>query len=100
MSTGMLRRELLKLINNDINRFFVFSPSELKNSINCKGNAPKLDILNQFKEDPIIEKVKESDLYQIVKNQDIYDKKNNIISPISDLIDSYLGIIKIYSQLK
>ena len=99
-ATGILKSKLTTLTDS-IQKIFVFSPSELKNAIGCKGNASKIDIYNQFKEDPIIPNAKKSDLYKLI-NQDngiIFNGKN-IKSPYMDMIDSYLPIVKIFNIFK
>ena len=100
-STGILKHALLtRVLNGDADRLFVFSPSELKNAIGCKGNANKMDIFNKFKEDPIIETVKESDLHKAVLNEKWIVQGEKIVSPIIDMVDSFLGVVKIYQLLK
>lgn len=99
-ATGILKSKFTTLTDS-IQKIFVFSPSELKNAIGCKGNASKIDIYNQFKEDPIIPNAKKSDLYKLI-NQDkgiIFNGKN-IKSPYMDMIDSYLPIVKIFNTFK
>ena len=99
-ATGIVKSKLLTLTDT-IQKVFVFSPSELKNAIGCKGNASKIDVYNQFKKNPIIEAAKKSDLYKLL-NQDegvIFNGKN-IKSPYMDMVDSYLPIVKIYNILK
>lgn len=100
-STGILKNQIItQLLNNEHDRFFIFSPSELKNAINCKGNANKQDILAKFKSDPIIESVKKSDLFTLLHKEDWVIEKDKILSPIIDMTDAYLGIAKIYALLK
>jgi Holliday junction resolvasome RuvABC endonuclease subunit len=101
-STGILKHEILtKILNNNADRLFIFSPSELKNAIGCKGNASKLDIFYQFKNDPQLESLKDSDLYNAIHNENwIINDDDKIISPIIDMVDATLGIIKIYQLLK
>lgn len=100
-STGMLKHELLtKILKNNTDRFFIFSPSELKNSIGCKGNANKMDIFNQFKNDPIIPELKNSDLFKAINKEKWMINGDKIISPVIDMIDSTLGILKIYQLSK
>lgn len=100
-ATGLLKGEIVKkLLDYKIENFFIFSPSELKNAIGCKGNATKIEILQKFKTDPIIESVKSSDLYKAVNSEDWIIEKEKIISPIVDMVDSYLGITKVYQILK
>lgn len=99
-ATGIIKSKLLTLTDS-IQKIFVFSPSELKNAIGCKGNASKIDVYNKFKDDPVIEKAKQSDLYKLL-NQDegvIFNGKN-VKSPYMDMVDSYLPIVKIYNILK
>ena len=70
-STGILKHQIVtQILNNSTDRFFIFSPSELKNAINCKGNANKQDILAKFKSDPIIESVKKYDLFTLLHKED------------------------------
>jgi len=97
----MLKQKIVdKILSGDADRFFVFSPSELKNAIGAKGNANKLDIFNKFIEDPILEQVKKSDLYKLITAENWIIKDSKVASPIIDMIDSYLGIVKIYELLK
>lgn len=100
-STGILKHELLtRVLKNNADRLFIFSPSELKNAIGCKGNANKMDILNQFKSDPQIEALRESALYKAVHTESWIVNGDKIVSPIIDMVDSVLGIIKIYNLSK
>lgn len=97
-ATGMLKQQLAnRLLNNNLDRFFIFSPSELKNALGCKGNANKHDILAKFKSDPIIEPVKNSDLFKLIAQEDWVVEGDKILSPIVDMVDSFLGVAKIYS---
>ena len=99
-ATGILKSKLSKLTDS-VDKIFVFSPSELKNAIGCKGNASKIDVYNKFKEDPIIPNVKKSDLYKLIQNsEDIIFNGKNIKSPYMDMIDSYLPIVKIFNIFK
>lgn len=100
-STGILKIKLIEeVLNNQHERLFVFSPSELKNAIGAKGNAGKIDIFNKFKTDPVIESVKESDLFKAVNSQKWIQNGEKIVSPIIDMVDSYLGVAKIYQLSK
>lgn len=99
-STGILKHQIItQLLQNKHDRFFIFSPSELKNAIKCKGNANKQEILAKFKSDPIIDFVKNSDLFKLVHKEDWVLEKGKILSPIIDMTDSYLGIVKTYELL-
>lgn len=99
-ATGILKSKLLNLTDS-VQKVFVFSPSELKNAIGCKGNASKIDVFLKFIEDPIISNVKNSDLYKLIqKEKDIIFNGKNIKSPYMDMIDSYLPIVKIYNIYK
>jgi hypothetical protein len=87
-------------LDGDSRRLYIFSPSELKNAIGAKGNANKYEIYQQFKLDPKIETVKQSDLYQLInKYEDLVLKGQEIKSPFSDMIDSYLAALKIHEIL-
>lgn len=103
-STGIVRKEINDLLlKGNISRFFVFTPGELKNSIDCKGNAGKLDVFDKFLDDPIIDSVKDSDIYKFIKDNRDHDyvvKNNNIKHPWDDLIDAYLCVLKIYRSFK
>jgi Holliday junction resolvasome RuvABC endonuclease subunit len=100
-STGILKHELLtRVLKNNAERLFIFSPSELKNAIGCKGNANKMDILNQFKSEPQIEELKNSDLFKAVHTENWIVQGDKIVSPIIDMVDSVLGVIKIYQLSK
>jgi Holliday junction resolvasome RuvABC endonuclease subunit len=100
-STGILKHELLtQVLKGNADRLFIFSPSELKNAIGCKGNANKMDIFNQFKNDPQLESVKNSDLYKAINNEKWIVQGDKILSPIIDMVDSYLGVMKIYQLSK
>jgi Holliday junction resolvasome RuvABC endonuclease subunit len=100
-STGILKHELLtRVLKNNADHLFIFSPSELKNAIGCKGNASKMDVFNQFKEDPQIEALRESDLYKAVHAESWTVNGDKIVSPIIDMVDAVLGIIKIYNLSK
>lgn len=96
-STGILKIKLIEeVLKNQHERLFVFSPSELKNAIGAKGNAGKLDIFEKFKSDPLIEEVKKSDLFKAVNSQKWIQNGEKIVSPVIDMVDSYLGVAKIY----
>jgi hypothetical protein len=100
-STGILKHELLtRVLKNNADRLFIFSPSELKNAIGCKGNANKMDIFNQFKSEPQIEAIKSSDLYKAVNAEKWIVQGDKILSPVIDMVDSVLGIIKVYQLSK
>lgn len=100
-ATGIIKREIVKeLLLGDLSKFFIFSPSELKNAIGCKGNASKHDILAKFKSEPIIEETKKSDLFKLVNTETWIVEKEKILSPIIDMVDAYLGVVKIYELSK
>jgi hypothetical protein len=95
-ATGMLKQKLVdEILDGDSSRFFVFSPGELKNAIGCKGNANKLDIFTKFSTSPILESVKDSDLFKLTTDEKWIVKDSHVMSPFMDMIDSYLGIVKI-----
>jgi Holliday junction resolvasome RuvABC endonuclease subunit len=100
-ATGILKRDIVKeLLNGDLSKFFIFSPSELKNALGCKGNASKHDILAKFKTEPIIEETKKSDLFKLINQENWIIEKDKILSPIIDMVDAYLGVAKIYELSK
>lgn len=99
-ATGIIKNKIVEeILSGDCSRFFVFSPSELKNAIGCKGNAKKTDILNRFLDDPIIESVRTSDLYRAIETEEWIREGEHIKSPIMDMVDSYLGVVKIHQIL-
>lgn len=70
-------------------KLFVYSPSEIKKFFCGKGNADKLKVLNSFKSSDD-ELLKQTDYYKFVLNNNVMDKKGvKIISPITDINDSY-----------
>lgn len=100
-ATGILKRDIVKeLLNGDLSKFFIFSPSELKNALGCKGNANKHNILSKFKTEPIIEETKKSDLFKLINQENWIIEKEKILSPIIDMVDAYLGVAKIYELSK
>ncbi len=100
-ATGILKKAIVEeILGGDTDRFFIFSPSELKNALGCKGNANKKDVFTKFKEDPILDKAKSSDLHKLIMTEDWAENGDKIASPIIDMIDSYLGVVKIYNLSK
>lgn len=100
-ATGIIKNKLVdSILDGDTDRFFVFSPSELKNAIGCKGNAGKMDVFQKFIDDPIIESVKQSDLYKAIQKEDWISNGTTVKSPIMDMVDAYLGVVKIHQILK
>lgn len=99
-STGIFKEKLVReILKGDTSRLFVFSPGELKNSIGCKGNANKMSIFEAFTSDPILEETKQSDLYLAANSEDWIIEKDKVLSPLMDMIDAYLGIVKIHHIL-
>jgi hypothetical protein len=99
--TGILKQAILKeLLNNKLELMFVFSPSELKNSIGEKGNCGKLEVFEAFMDDPMIEGIENHHFYQFIQvNKDeLYKPGKEVKSPIMDMIDSYLSILKLRSM--
>ena len=96
-ATGIIKTKIVEqVLNGDCHRFFVFSPGELKNAIGCKGNSKKKEVYDKFITDPIISSVKSSDLYLALKSEDWIANREAIKSPFMDMIDSFLGVVKIY----
>jgi hypothetical protein len=102
IATGMVRKAILdRVLNGDADRLYIFSPGELKNAIGAKGNANKFEIFEHFKRDPKIEAVKQSSLYQLINRYEDYILKGTEVkSPFSDMVDSYLAVLKIHESLK
>jgi hypothetical protein len=99
-ATGMLRKRMLdSTLNGQGQSLFVFSPGELKNAIGAKGNAGKFDVFKQFKDSPML--ANGSALHRaILKYEDQIVKDENVKSPFTDMIDSYLAVLKIHESLK
>ena len=105
--TGIIRRDLLvNVLRSDAKKMFIFPPSELKNTIGCKGNAKKDKIFDAFVDDPMIESVKDDEFwkYLSMNTKDDYVRHVNgsdvtIGSPFNDIIDSYLSVLKFYNEL-
>lgn len=99
-STGMLRKKILdSTLAGKEESVFIFSPGELKNAIGAKGNAGKFDVYQAFLANP--GPAHNSDLYLAInKYQDQIVKAQEIKSPFTDMIDSYLAVLKIYEILK
>jgi len=99
-STGMLKKSILeKILTGHSDNMFIFSPGELKNAIGAKGNAGKYDIFTQFKDFP--GPALGSDLHStILKYEDTIVNDQQVKSPFSDMIDSYLAVLKIHESLK
>lgn len=100
-STGMLRKAILdEVLAGHGEKVFIFSPGELKNAIGAKGNAGKLDIFHAFLNNP--SPGTNSQLYQMInKYEDQIVKANgkDIKPPFTDMVDSYLAVLKIYELL-
>jgi hypothetical protein len=59
-----------------------------------------MDIFNQFKQEPVIEAIRESDLFKAAHQENWIVQGDKIVSPIIDMVDSVLGILKIYQLSK
>ena len=107
-ATGILKRDIVfDLISSDLNKFFIFTPSELKNAIGAKGNCGKEIIFDTFITNPIIESMYDNEFYKyILKNKDDKIVRNigingtKIESPFNDMLDAYLSVLKIYNSIK
>lgn len=103
LATGMIRYQLAeRFLKKNLDKFFVFSPSSLKNAIGAKGNAKKDVIMETFLSDPGIESVRKSDLYKLLLNEreEIIINERNIKSPYMDMVDAFLAVLKLYNELK
>lgn len=100
-TTGILKKTITsRLLDNNLAGLFIFSPSELKNAIDAKGNANKFEVFNKFMENPKIDAAKDSALAQCLNkySTELVTSKE-IKSPFPDLVDSYLSVLKIYQAL-
>lgn len=96
-ATGIFKAYFYRdIANSNREKIFVFAPSELKNAIGAKGNANKLEVFDKFLSDPIIPSLRTSDLSRFITEfkTEIFNGKV-IKSPIMDMIDATLSIIKI-----
>ena len=109
IATGVVRTMVLSnMLKGDSDKMFIFSPSEMKNAIGCKGNADKWDVFDAFIGDPKIQCVRDSGLYRFLsENRDhpyvrkpaTAKAKHEVKSPWSDMIDAYLAVLKMYNSL-
>lgn len=100
MAAGNLRDKLfVDILKGDINRFFVFAPSELKKNFGCSGTANKVEIFKKFLEDPGIDDVKSTPFFKFLfenySHPYVYHK-DVVKHPWEDLIDAYLCVYSIY----
>ena len=100
-TTGILKKSIHdRLLSKNLAGLFIFSPSELKVAIGAKGNANKFDVVNRFLQDPKLDAVNESSLYNCLnKYKTEIITNSEIKSPFSDMVDSYLSVLKIYQAL-
>jgi len=98
-ATGILKNHLFReIVRGNLETMFVFSPSELKKAIGEKGNCGKVEIFNKFISDPIIPEVRNSSLYKFIsENKDDIFNGKEVKSPIMDMVDSFLPIVKFKS---
>lgn len=104
-ATGIFRRDVaFDILHSNVNKFFVFSPSELKKAIGCKGNDNKIEIVNKFIQDPIIPKAKECGMHSFLSSKDglqlVFKKNGEVRSPFNDMVDAYLPVVKFFNDLK
>lgn len=99
-ATGMLKAQLMLSPIISSQHIYVYSPSELKKAIGAKGNANKIDVFNAFLE-TTNENLRASDLFKFITahKDEIFDGKK-IESPIPDMIDATLGVLKLQSFLQ
>lgn len=100
-ATGILKASIYsQLTKSNVQTIFVFSPSELKNAIGQKGNCGKIEVFNGFINDPIIDELKGSALHNfIVQNKDEIFNGKDVKSPIMDMVDATLPVIKFKSLM-
>tara|TARA_Y100000389_G_C17462514_1_gene522906 strand:+ start:637 stop:1305 length:669 start_codon:yes stop_codon:yes gene_type:complete len=95
-ATGIIKNKLITdILKGDSDRMFVFSPGELKNALNCKGNAKKMDVFDAFLADPILESTRDSDMYKAARDEEWLINKDKVEAPFMDMLDAYLGVLKI-----
>lgn len=100
-ATGMLRKAILdRVLAGHDEKIFIFSPGELKNAIGAKGNAGKFDVFQAFLNNSPLGTINKLHLV-INKYADTIIKSNgtDIKPPFTDMIDSYLAVLKIHNEL-
>ena len=106
MLTGAFRRAVLTdVLGNNANRLFVFAPSELKNAIGLKGNATKTEVLAKFVDCPGMPAAENCGMRQFMADhvpggpspsEYVYNtRRDEVGSPFNDMLDAYLGVLKI-----
>lgn len=85
MLTGILRGEILKILGNDLERFFVFSPTAIKKFAG-KGNFKKIEMYDSLCAQTEIN----SDFITLVKEKKemMVTKSGTVKKPTEDIIDS------------
>lgn len=99
--TYIIRERLLKISDN----IYFYSPKAIKKFAGKKleaktGNAGKTDMFDMFVNNSLDDKnLKTTKMYQFIKNnQDVCIRKNKILKPLDDLIDSYFVCRKVSSK--
>jgi hypothetical protein len=100
-ATGMLRKTILdRVLAGHGEKMFIFSPGELKNAIGAKGNAGKFEVFEAFLNNP--SPGVNSQLYLAINkyaDQIIKGNGKDIKAPFTDMVDSYLAVLKIHELL-
>ena len=103
LCTGQVRDTIVAdVLGYNIERFFIFTPGELKNAIGAKGNCGKEVVFQAFLDDPVIPAVRDGDFYKFLsdnRDHEYVRKNDKIIHPWDDLLDAYLCVLKIYKTL-
>lgn len=109
IATGITRSTMLDtLLGSDLSKMFIFAPSEMKNAIDCKGNADKWDVFEAFLSNVKLKGLENSGFYKFLSENKDHEyvrkpatekAKHEVKSPWSDMIDAYLAVLKTYNSL-
>lgn len=85
MATGIVRKSLVERISNDVDRFFIFSPSSIKKFAG-KGNFKKIEMFDAILKESEID----SEFIKTIRSnrEACVTPKGVIKKPIEDMVDS------------
>lgn len=85
MATGIVRKSLVEKISNDVDRFFIFSPSSIKKFAG-KGNFKKIEMFDAILKESEID----SEFIKTIRsNREVCVTPKGVVKkPIEDMVDS------------
>ena len=85
MATGIIRKSLVEKISNDVDRFFIFSPSSIKKFAG-KGNFKKIEMFDAILKESEID----SEFIKTIRsNREVCVTPKGVVKkPIEDMVDS------------